>query len=182
MRALVVYESMFGNTHVVAEEIAEGIGADLHGADDIRVIPVGEADAAALAGVDLVVVGGPTHAHGMVRESTREAAIAQAAEPDSELHVDPDAEGPILREWFDGIDGTGIKAAAFDTRVGMPTALTGRASKGISHRLHHQGFEVVAKPVSFFVDKGNHLEPGAVELAREWGRELAQALNAHPLV
>ena len=70
MRAVVVYESMYGNTHLVAD----AIGAGLRPACDVSVVPVAEAGPAVLAGADLVVVGGPTHVHGMGRASTRKAA------------------------------------------------------------------------------------------------------------
>ena len=63
MRAVVVYESMYGNTHLVAD----AIGAGLSTAFDVRVVPVSEARPVVLADADLVVVGGPTHVHGMSR-------------------------------------------------------------------------------------------------------------------
>ena len=71
MQAVVVYESMYGNTHL----IADAIGAGLRTAFDVSVIPVSHASAAVLNGADLVVVGGPTHVHGMSRASTRKAAV-----------------------------------------------------------------------------------------------------------
>jgi len=74
MRAVVVYESMYGNTHL----IADAIGAGLRSAFDVTVVPVAEAGPAVLAGADLVVVGGPTHIHGMSRASTRKAAVEAA--------------------------------------------------------------------------------------------------------
>jgi flavodoxin len=68
MRAVVVYESMYGNTHLVAGAIGAGLGTVF----DVCVVPVSEASAAVLDGADLVVVGGPTHAHGMSRSLTGE--------------------------------------------------------------------------------------------------------------
>lgn len=61
MRALVVYESMFGNTEEVARAIGEGIAASMH-AD---VVEVGAAPDTVPADVILLVVGGPTHAFSM---------------------------------------------------------------------------------------------------------------------
>ncbi|MDX5309965.1 MAG: flavodoxin domain-containing protein, partial [Rhodococcus sp. (in: high G+C Gram-positive bacteria)] len=58
MRALVVYESMFGNTRHVAEAVARGLGSA------VRTVPVTQAHEENLSDYDLVVVGGPTHAHG----------------------------------------------------------------------------------------------------------------------
>jgi flavodoxin len=66
MRAVVVYESMYGNTH----QVAEAIGAGLGGAFEVSVVPVSKAGPAVLADADLVVVGGPTHLHAMSRAAT----------------------------------------------------------------------------------------------------------------
>src|SRR5438874_4932720 len=110
MRAVVIYDSMYGNTHVVAQAIAKGLGATV----EVVVVPVDEAKSELLDGADLVVVGGPTHAHGMSRRSTRQAAVAAAHKPGSDLAIDPDAEGPGLREWFATLDRIGGRAAAFD--------------------------------------------------------------------
>ena len=75
MRAVVVYESMYGNTHHVAEAIGTGLSEGY----DVAVVPVSEADPAVLNGADLVVVGGPTHLHGMSRPSSRKGAATAAA-------------------------------------------------------------------------------------------------------
>ena len=67
MQALVVYESMYGNTHAVAERIADGLRPEF----DVEVVPVGRATDERLAAADLVVVGGPTHAQGIVEQRER---------------------------------------------------------------------------------------------------------------
>jgi hypothetical protein len=170
MRAVVIYESMFGNTHVVADHIAEGLLE--HG--DVEVVTVAEATSDRLAGVDLVVVGGPTHVHGLSRDGTRAEAVERAGDPDNDLHLDPDAEGEGLREWFESLtDIGGMAAAAFDTRVDMSPLVTGRASKGIAKRLRHHGFRLVADPESFLVDKETHLVAGEADRAQSWGASLS---------
>src|SRR5690242_19397342 len=68
MRAVVVYESMYGNTHLIADAIGRGLVA---AACQVDVVPVDRAGQQMLADADLVVVGGPTHAHGISRDSTR---------------------------------------------------------------------------------------------------------------
>jgi hypothetical protein len=169
MRAVVVYESMYGNTH----QIAEAIGAGLEASFEVSVVPVAQASPAVLAEADLVVVGGPTHAHGMSRASTRKAAAETAGKPDSHLDLDPDAQGPGLREWLGSLGRYPVKAAAFDTRMPGPAALTGRASKGADRLLRAHGFAVAAKPESFIVRRDNRLEPREAARAREWGARLA---------
>jgi hypothetical protein len=169
MRAVVVYESMYGNTHLVAE----AIGAGLSTAFDVTVVPVSQASRAVMADAGLVVVGGPTHAHGMSRVATRKAAVNAAHKPVSPLQVEADAPGPGLREWFGSLGRYPVKAAAFDTRMHGPAALTGRASKGVVRLLRAHGFDVVAGPESFLVTKQDRLEPQESIRAREWGAGLA---------
>ena len=73
MTTLVVHESMFGNTRAIAEAIA----ADLPG--HVEVVDVTDEPAPLPAHVDLLVVGGPTHAFSMSRAGTRRDAVAQGA-------------------------------------------------------------------------------------------------------
>ncbi|HSP29293.1 MAG TPA: flavodoxin domain-containing protein [Ilumatobacteraceae bacterium] len=173
MRALVVYESMFGNTHAVAAHIAEGIQT----VAEATVVTVHDATQEQIADADLVIVGGPTHVHGMSSERSRAGAADMAAQ-DDDLELDPDAPGEGLRDWFrDLADGAGSDrlAAAFDTRVHASALITGQASNGIAKRLRAHGFTLVVDRESFFVDKSNHLEPGEDARAAEWGRNLALA-------
>lgn len=172
MHAVVVYESMYGNTHTVAERI----GAGLAPLGDVRVLPVSEATDEVVGSADLLVVGGPTHVHGMTRESTRHDAVQRMEQQGGDLELDPDAEGPGLREWFDTLGRVeGTAAAAYDTRVGeMSTVMTGRASKGIHKRLRRHGFATLVDPESFGVDKETHLMAGEEERAEQWGAALAE--------
>ncbi len=174
MRAVVVYESMYGNTHQIAEAIGDGLRESL----PTDVISVHEAQPDMMKDVDLVVVGGPTHTHGMSHGSTRESAVTKAAEPDSDLHLDADAAGDGVREWLESLGPMTGRAAAFDTRIDMSTLVTGRASKGIAKQLRRHGFEVVVDPESFLVTKETHLVPDEQRHARQWGRQLGAAVNA----
>ncbi len=97
-------------------------------------LPIGGADVEVLAGADLVVVGGPTHGHGMRRPATRQSAAGVVAKKDHDpdLALDPDAAGPGVREGLAALAPATGKAAAFDTRVDVAAVLSGRASKGIA--------------------------------------------------
>src|SRR4051794_6464260 len=98
MHAVVVYESMYGNTHTIAEAIGEGLRV----MGEVAVVPVDRATAELTEDADMIVVGGPTHAHGMSRPSTRTAAVKQSAKPGQvPLQMDPDAGGSGLRDWFE---------------------------------------------------------------------------------
>jgi hypothetical protein len=169
MKVVIVYESMFGNTRDVADAIAEGLGPENH----TTVVPVTRAQVGLIDGAGLVVVGGPTHVHGMSRANTRMGAAATGRNPGSGLRVEPEAEGSGLREWLARQRQHGISAAAFDTRLEGPAMLTGRASKGIARLLRQHGFGMVAKPESFLVTKDNQLRAGEEDRALEWGRKLA---------
>ena len=168
MRALVVYESMYGNTHVIADAIARG----LESVAGTAVVTVREATPEMVRGVDLVVVGGPTHGHGMSRPTSREAAIASSHKPESGLVVEPGATGDGVREWLESLEHMDVRAAAFDTRVNWPVVLSGRAATGIAKQLRRHGFDLVADPESFLVTKNNQLLPDEDVRAERWGRQL----------
>src|SRR5471032_332717 len=131
MRAVVIFESMYGNTRQVAEHIGDGLRA---ASVEVSVLPVGSATRDALEWADLVVVGGPTHAHAISRPSTRKSALEQA---DAQgLVAEPVAGATGLREWFEQLTHVrGVWAAAFDTRLDAPKLVTGQAARGIAVRL-----------------------------------------------
>jgi hypothetical protein len=169
MRAVIIYESMYGNTHLIAEAIARG----LQPGNGVAVVPVAGASRDLLNGADLVVVGGPTHAHGMSHANTRKAAMDQSRKAGGQPALDADAEGPGLRDWFGSLARMSASAAAFDTRLAGPAAFTGRASKGIARLLGRHGLTLIAEPESFLVTSDNTLRPGEEGRAQEWGKALA---------
>jgi hypothetical protein len=163
-RALVIFESMFGNTRTIAEAVAEGLSSRF--ATDLTEVSV--APTRIPEDVSLVVVGGPTHAFGLTRPRTREDAANQT----DRLLVSP-AGG--LREWLEAVDAPPSRrgAAAFDTRIEKPR-LPGSAGRGAEKRLRRLGFRVVAAAESFFVTgtKGP-IVPSEVERARRWAEQVA---------
>jgi len=163
-RALVVFESMFGNTEVVARAIAEGLSDKV----PVRVARAGP-DLVVDDDVELLVVGGPTHAFGMTRPGTRESAGQQGAS--SAL-----AKGVGVREWLDGLGSTTARVATFDTRVHKP-GLPGSAARGVEKRLGRAGARVLAPATSFWVTSTQGpLVPGEEDRARQWGNELGLRL------
>ena len=176
MRTLVVYESLYGNTRVVAERIGEG----LRQGGEVDVVSVHDVTRAQVQAADLLVVGGPTHIHGMASKATKQSAREAAQKPASTLSLEPDTEGPCLREWFLSVGAlSGKSGAGFDTRLRGPAVFTGRASKGIANRLDDRGCRLVSPPESFLVDKTNILVDGEADRAEAWGRHLAGALVDH---
>lgn len=166
MRALVVYESMYGNTREVADAVALGLSASMH----VQTAEVGAAPSS-LDDVDLLVVGGPTHAFSMSRPSTRADAARQADHPVI-------SSGPGIREWLDTVSAVraGASASAFDTRVARPR-LPGSAARRARARLRRAGFRVVTPATSFWVaGMQGPLRDGELERAQQWGRVLAERL------
>jgi hypothetical protein len=147
----------------VAEAIAEGLG-------DAKTLPVHEAPDH-VEQTALLVVGGPTHMHGLATSRSRQAG----AQAEGTAHVEPDAtDEPGLREWLRDLrEGAGIKAAAFDTRLDRSAWLTGAAAHGIARRLSHLGYDVVASESFLVEDSPGPLSQGELERAREWGEALA---------
>jgi hypothetical protein len=181
MKALIIYESMFGNTHAVADAIAAGLRTE----GEATVISAAEAGKTDLTDVDLLVVGGPTHAHGLPWLSTRRSAVQKAESSQGRLHTEPGAAEEyglrtVLEDLpeggHDGPAGNGAKhpmTAAFDTRRSGPALLTGRASRAIAKRLRKRGYEPAATPASFLVDGHDHLLDGELDRAAAWGKSLA---------
>lgn len=171
MRALVVYESMFGNTQTIADAVAEGIARHV----SVDAVEVGAAPATIGRDVGLLVVGGPTHAFGLSRPSTRADAPAKSARPLV-------SAGIGIREWIGALPAAParVAAAAFDTRIDRPR-VPGSAARGAAKRLRQLGFRLIAPAESFFVtDTAGPLVAGEVERAREWGAELGAELSLVP--
>jgi hypothetical protein len=161
MSTLVVYESMWGNTRAVAEAVARGLG------EGVTLVDVADAPAPVPDDVDLLVLGGPTHAFSMTRASTRRDAIAKGATTGPAEHG--------IREWLAQLPASDhLDVATFDTRVGSVRHLPGSAARaaGKEVRRHHLGRLVAT--MSFYVgDMAGPLLDGEVERAHAWGRSLA---------
>jgi hypothetical protein len=162
MRSLVVYESWFGNTRRLAEEIA----AALRFEGQVDLITVDE-PLPSLEDVDLLVVGAPTHVHGLSSKRSRQGALDQRG--DGEVGIG-------VRGWIEALPNgaCGPRVAAFDTRANKPVLLVGSAARGVSRRLRERGYTLAAEPQSFFVQgTPGPLEDGELARASEWGTTLA---------
>lgn len=171
VRALVLYESMFGNTRRVAGAIAEG----LNGYACVRSIR--DVAACDFTAVDLVVIGGPTHEHGLSQFATRMTTERRAETNGVTLDAGASV-GVGLRELFRRLRTLdGVAAAAFDTRHQAARDATGSAAEAIARRLRRGGAVLVADPTSFFVDDTDHLHRGELTRAAEFGASLAMGLD-----
>jgi flavodoxin len=152
MNTLVVYDSKYGNT----ERIAEAIALTLQEALPTRLASIEEIDDCEewLRGIDLLVVGGPTHRHGI---------------------SDP-LKTPLACLGDRALGG--LRVAVFDTRVHGARLITGSAAAGLAKLLRHRGAWVVVPPASFIVGgTEGPLGEGELEHAREWAREVLQVMG-----
>lgn len=157
-------------TRRIARAVAESLGG-------ASVVAVGQADSSA-QDVDLLVVGGPTHMHGLATSGSRRMAV-EAAKEDGHAAVEPGmADDPGLRRWVADLPRRdGGRAAAFDTRLDRSPMLTGVAARGIARRLRRRGYEVLASESFLVEDAEGPLEEGELDRARTWGEELARRLS-----
>lgn len=169
MRALVVYESMFGNTQAIAQAVADGLRAGM----TVDLVEVGAAPTVVDEGIDLLVVGGPTHAFGLSRPSTRQSAVEQA---------DRSGNGVVsakcgIREWLGAVRPVAGRAAvAFDTRVRKPR-FPGSAARAAQRRMQRLGLRALQPPMTFYVEGGTGpLVEGERERARRWGERIGATL------
>jgi flavodoxin len=168
MKALVVYESMFGNTEQIARAVAAGLGESV----DVRLVEVTDAPAEPDPEVRLIVAGGPTHAFSMSRTNTRADAIDKGAQ-EGEREFG-------LREWMAALPpGQHTeKIATFDTKIESMRHLPGSAAKSAAKAARRHGYESAAKAKSFYVrDVDGPILDGEMDRAREWGRQLAASIT-----
>ncbi|MGJ9404819.1 flavodoxin family protein [Nesterenkonia aurantiaca] len=163
MDAVIVYESAWGNTKIIAEAVAEGLVSAI---DVGMILDVSFAPPADTITADLLVLGAPTHAFGLSRPQTREEAARRGGHPGD----------TGIREWIGAAGDLHLPVAVFDTHVRHPN-LPGAASKKAAKLLRSHGASLLAKPESFYVEgyEGPVL-PGEIDRARRWGAELAQRL------
>jgi hypothetical protein len=164
MKAVVVYESLWGNTAAIARAIAEGIGPEA------RALSTAEASGAAIADADLIVAGAPVLAFSLPTEKMRENIGANPGK----APTPPDLSHPSMRSWLNTLPEGHGRSAAFETRIWWSP---GGATAAIVRGLERAGYRPVAKAHRFIV-KGTYgpLRDGELERARLWGAELAQAM------
>ena len=155
MDVVVVYESLFGNTRLVAEAIADGIRA----ADPAARVSVMRTDATKTS----------------PRSRKQGLQAAPNAKDQQSCEPEPGAAGPGLREWLQALPPArlGALAAAFDTRV--ESRLAGSAARLASRQLKRRGFGLAGKPEGFIVTGSQGpLRQGELARARAWGAALAR--------
>ncbi len=163
MKAVVVYESFWGNTAAIARAIAEGIGPGT------PALTTDEASGAAIADAELIVVGAPVLGFNLTTDGMRQNLAANAGKDP------PDLSHPSMRSWLEALPAGHGRSAVFETRLWWSL---GGATGAILRSLEQAGYLPVAKAQRFIV-KGAHgpLREGEVERARLWGAELAKTMG-----
>ena len=165
MKAIVVYESLWGNTAAIARAIAEGLGPEA------RALSTAEASGAAIANADLIVAGAPVLAFMLPTDKLRESIGANPGR----APTPPDLSHPSMRSWLKALPKAYGRSAAFETRIRGPW---GKSTPGIARGLEKAGYAPLAEPCSFIVT-GTYgpLQDGELQRARLWGVELAKAME-----
>ncbi|MDF1512780.1 MAG: nitric oxide synthase [Anaerolineae bacterium] len=155
MKALVVYDSVFGNTEKVALAISQALLTKA----DVSTQRISESTTSDFTGVNLLIVGSPT------RGFNPTPAISK-----------------WLRSLVPG-SLKGISVAAFDTRIdseevgskiltGM-VKVFGYAAKPIAGKLAKKGGDLKLEPEGFIVTgTEGPLREGELERAAEWAQQL----------
>jgi flavodoxin len=150
MKTLVVYDSVYGNTEIIARAIGDAIPGE------VQVLRVDQVNAGDLETVDLLIIGSPTHG-GWFTEAIK-GWLDQV--PAAALQ--------------------GIRVAAFDTRTPPTrlSRIFGCAAPRIADRLEKKGGTLLSPPAGFFVQgiKGP-LKEGELERAAGWAQEIAASME-----
>ena len=177
MKTVVVYESMFGNTEHVARTIAEALE---RAGSQVTVTDVARCSPSDLDGCDLLVLGAPTHA--LLPEPTVHARRCgppgcgpgprSAGAPRVAHHAGRRASGPAWTV------PPSLSSTPASTRCGTSRA---RLPSETARSLRSQGFEVLDRPTSFYVeDVRGPLVDGERERARIWARHLLTIVRTRP--
>jgi flavodoxin len=160
MKALVVYDSVYGNT----EKIAAAIGAALGTPEDVSVLRVSQVKPEQLAGLNLLIVGSPTQKFSPLPAVTK--------------LVKNIPNGALKR----------VRVAVFDTRIPEKeiektpilrffVRIFGYAAEPVAARLQKKGGELIVPPEGFFVEGAEGpLTEGELERAAGWAKQIIAAL------
>jgi len=159
MRAIVVYDSVFGNT----EQIAQAIKAGLDAQAEAQLLKAQDVSAKSLVNTDLLVVGSPTRGF---QPTEVVSGLLKGADPNALKDVKVAAFDTRLKA-----DELKSSAARFIVKTG------GYASKRIASQLEKAGGSLVAPPEGFYVeDREGPLKAGELERAAAWAKELLARL------
>jgi len=148
-KAIVIYDTRFGNTEKIAKSLSKGLNAQ---GIEVNCIKVDEVDVDELPGYDFLAIGGPTH-------------MASMSEPMKEF-----------LEKLKTVDISGKKGFCFDTRnqSRFNRFDINSAAKRIEKKMKKLKVKMI-KPRGSAIVEGREgpLEEGAQETFEKLGREIA---------
>ncbi len=154
MKTLIIFDSMYGNTEIIARDIAKAFSPE-----DTRLLNVKEVKVADLLEVKLLIVGSPTYG-GRPKQETQ-----------------------AFLDMIPGSALSGKRVAAFDTRFlakeqnfGLRILMKtiGYAAPRILKILVSKGGDAASSPEGFIVQgKKGALKDGERERAALWGKNLS---------
>jgi len=165
MKAVIVYESLWGNTAAVAKAIAAGLGPG------VPALSTREAGLQDVSGSDLIVAGAPLLGFSLPTEAMRASIRGQA----STHKVPPDLSSPTMRAWLAELPRGSGRCAAFETRIWWSP---GSAAGTILTLLNSLGYQPLEKGARFIIT-GTYgpMKAGELERARLWGEALARKMG-----
>lgn len=173
MRAVVVYESLWGNTARLARAVAQGLGSDT------RTAAVADATLDLIAGAEILVLGAPVHSYGRPEFVTIQALREPGREPDERMG---DIERHLMREWLAGLPADGPPTAVFEIRIGDLEGEGGASD--VLAALEARNYPLVTPAESFRMERlpissgpGAWVGPEELERARAWGAHLADLVG-----
>lgn len=167
--AMVVYESLWGNTAAVARAIADSIGPGTRVGSTQEITPEDAASAS------LLIVGSPVHAMNLPTARSLESVGTRQIGPGQ---IAADVDHPLMRDWVAELPYSDAPAAAFDTRI---SGLIGRGGVSALERLlKARGRRLIDRGAGFVVinrreihETASMLREGELARAAEWGARLA---------
>jgi len=146
MKTLVIYDSLYGNTEIIARAIGDALPGE------VQVLRVGQVPVGELETVDLLIIGSPTH--GSLPSEAVQGLVERIGSPARE----------------------GARAATFDTRLTWPflERWGGFAAPKMADTLRGKGWTPAGEPGGFFVKglKKGPLKRGEADRAAAWAKGL----------
>jgi flavodoxin len=151
MNSLIIYHTIYGNTRKLAEAMCTVLGRQ----GPVQVVNVTAVSHFRTQGVDLIVIGSPTHGRGIP---------------------------PAMRQFLDRLpDGAlrGANVAIFDLRYRRPKLWTGSAADKMVWKLGRLGGRLLVPAESFFIaGSEGPLARGELERAQRWAQDILTRVTA----
>jgi len=153
MKALVVYDSLYGNTEKISKAVASAVGGEAK--------PAGKVDSSELRGLDLLVAGSPTH--------------GGRPSPGMQSFLNKIPENALNGVKVAAFD-TRFEKSGHGIGLRLLMTMVNFAAPRIAKALESKGGKLVAEPEGFIVSgKEGPLKKGELERASSWAKGILQS-------